>query len=140
MRGVYDRCIPYPNLYLSGVADVGVGKGAFTRRGEIVKPIDHELHDISKRQMKDYKETMASFARSKGEDRQRHEEPPMRMLIIPANSGASSFLNILNDNEGRGLLLETKGYAQSDVALLLRKLLRCAPQGIPSRAGEPKPT
>ena len=33
----------------------------------------------------------------------------MRMLIIPANSSASSFLNILNDNEGRGLLFETEG-------------------------------
>lgn len=109
VRGVYDGRITYPNLYLFVVADAGMGKGALTLCGEIVKPIDHELHDISKRQMKDYKETMASFARSKGEDRQIPEEPLMRMLIIPANSSASSFLNILNDNEGRGLLFETEG-------------------------------
>ncbi len=91
------------------VADAGMGKGALTLCGEIVKPIDHELHEISKRQMKDYKDAIASFARSKGENRQMPEEPPMRMLIIPANSSASSFLNILNDNEGRGLLFETEG-------------------------------
>lgn len=109
VRGVYDGRITYPNIYLFIVADAGMGKGALTLCGEIVKPIDRDLHEISRRQMKDYKEAMASFARSKGEDRQMPDEPPMRMLIIPANSSASAFLNILNDNDGQGLLFETEG-------------------------------
>ena len=36
-------------------------------------------------------------------------EPPMRMLVIPANSSASSFLKILGDNDGIGLLFESEG-------------------------------
>lgn len=36
-------------------------------------------------------------------------EPPMRMLVIPANSSASSFLKILGDNDGVGLLFESEG-------------------------------
>ncbi len=107
--GVYDSNPRYPNIYLFLVADAGMGKGALTLCREIVKPIDRELHEISRQEMKDYKKSLATFARGKGEDRELPEEPPMRMLIIPANSSASSFLKILSDNGGQGLMFETEG-------------------------------
>ncbi len=108
VRGVYDGRPTYSNFYLFVVADAGMGKGALTLCGEIVRPVNRELHEISKRQMKDYKEALAAFAKSKGEGREIPEEPPMRMLIIPANSSASSFLKILSDNDGMGLMFETE--------------------------------
>ena len=53
-------------------------------------------------------------------------EPPMRMLVIPANSSASSFLKILGDNDGIGLLFESEGDTlRSDFEIGLRQLLRC---------------
>jgi len=40
---------------------------------------------------------------------ERLQEPPQRMLIIPANASATSVFQILNDNEGVGLIFETEG-------------------------------
>ncbi len=109
VRGVYDGNPVRSNFYLFVVAAAGMGKGALTLCSEIVRPIHRELREISKRQMKEYNEAMASFSKSKGEDRELPEKPPMRMLIIPANSSASSFMKILSDNEGQGLMFETEG-------------------------------
>ena len=40
---------------------------------------------------------------------ERLQEPPQRMLIIPANASATSVFQILNDNDGVGLIFETEG-------------------------------
>jgi hypothetical protein len=40
---------------------------------------------------------------------ERPQEPPLRMLIIPANNSATGLFQILNDNKGVGLLFETEG-------------------------------
>lgn len=37
------------------------------------------------------------------------QEPPLRTLIVPANSSASAFLRIAKDNDGIILLFETEG-------------------------------
>lgn len=40
---------------------------------------------------------------------ERPQEPPLKMLIIPANNSATGLFQILNDNKGVGLLFETEG-------------------------------
>ena len=58
----------------------------------------------------EYKEAMNAYIKSKKSDgAAMPKEPPMRMLIIPANSSASSLLKILGDNDGIGLLFESEG-------------------------------
>lgn len=104
--GVYDERIIYPNLYLFVIADAGMGKGALTLCRELVAPINRELREITKYEEQEYKQAMIAHKGSKGE---MPVEPPQRMLIIPANSSASSFLKILADNKGKGLLFETEG-------------------------------
>ncbi len=42
-------------------------------------------------------------------DMERPQEPPLRMLIIPANNSATGLFQILNDNKGIGLIFETEG-------------------------------
>mgnify|MGYP006392419783 CR=1 FL=1 len=37
------------------------------------------------------------------------QEPPIKTLLIPANSSATSVYQVLNDNSGTGLMFETKG-------------------------------
>jgi len=37
------------------------------------------------------------------------QEPPMLALLMPANSSATAFFQILNDNNGAGLMFETEG-------------------------------
>ena len=108
--GVYDERIVYPNLYLFVVADAGMGKGALTLCRELVAPINHYLHELSARMEQEYKEAMNTYIKSKKSDGATiPKEPPMRMLIIPANSSASSLLKILGDNDGIGLLFESEG-------------------------------
>ncbi len=108
--GVYDERIVYPNLYLFVVADAGMGKGALTLCRELVAPINHYLHELSERMEQEYKEAMNAYIKSKKSDgAAMPKEPPMRMLIIPANSSASSLLKILGDNDGIGLLFESEG-------------------------------
>lgn len=108
--GVYDERIVYPNLYLFVVADAGMGKGALTLCRELVAPINRNLHELSQRMEQEYKEAMNIYIKSKKSDgAAMPTEPPMRMLIIPANSSASSLLKILGDNDGVGLLFESEG-------------------------------
>lgn len=108
--GVYDERIVYPNLYLFVVADAGMGKGALTLCRELVAPINRNLHELSKRLELEYKEAMNAYIKGKKDDGMTMPtEPPMRMLVIPANSSASSFLKILGDNDGIGLLFESEG-------------------------------
>jgi len=108
--GVYDERIVYPNLYLFVVADAGMGKGALTLCRELVAPINRNLHELSKRLEQEYKEAMNAYIKGKKDGGMTMPtEPPMRMLVIPANSSASSFLKILGDNDGIGLLFESEG-------------------------------
>ena len=115
--GVYDERIVYPNLYLFVVADAGMGKGALTLCRELVAPINRNLHELSQRMEQEYKEAMNAYIKSKKSDgATMPTEPPMRMLIIPANSSASSLLKILGDNDGVGLLFESEGDTLSHYA------------------------
>ena len=108
--GVYDERIVYPNLYLFVVADAGMGKGALTLCRELVAPINRNLHELSKQLEQEYKEAMNAYIKGKKDGGMTMPtEPPMRMLVIPANSSASSFLKILGDNDGIGLLFESEG-------------------------------
>ena len=61
--------------------------------------INRNLHELSKRMEQEYKEAMSAYIKGKKTDEMTMPtEPPMRMLVIPANSSASSFLKILGDN------------------------------------------
>jgi hypothetical protein len=59
----------------------------------------------------EYKHKLAEYnaAGKKKVDMEKPEEPPMRMLFIPANSSATAVYQVLNDNGGEGLMFETEG-------------------------------
>lgn len=109
--GVYDEREVYSNLYLFVVADAGMGKGALTLCRELVAPINQCLREQSAQMLIDYKRELAEYQKAKGKnpDALEPKPPPQKTLVIPANSSASSFLSILADNDGIGLLFETEG-------------------------------
>lgn len=109
--GLYDDHIVYPNLYLFLVADAGMGKGSLNLCRELIAPINNRLHEESKQLMIDYKSKLAEYQQNKKKcpDLIEPVPPPQKTLIIPANSSASSFMSLLSDNEGIGLLFETEG-------------------------------
>lgn len=109
--GLYDDHVVYPNLYLFLVADAGMGKGSLNLCRELIAPINNRLHEESKNLMIDYKSKLAEYQQNKKKcpDLIEPVPPPQKTLIIPANSSASSFMSLLSDNEGIGLLFETEG-------------------------------
>ena len=109
--GLYDEHVVYPILYLFLVADAGMGKGSLNLCRELITPINNRLHEESRQLMVDYKAKMAEYQQNKKKcpDLTEPEQPPQKTLIIPANSSASSFVSLLSDNDGVGILFETEG-------------------------------
>ena len=111
IRGVYDRRTVYPNIFLFVTARASSGKGRLNLCRHLVEPIHDRLREINEAEVMDYKHRLAEYnaAGKKKVDMEKPEEPPMRMLFIPANSSATAVYQVLNDNGGEGLMFETEG-------------------------------
>ncbi len=111
IKGVYDRRSVYPNLFLFVTARASSGKGRLNLCRHLVEPIHDRLRKINEAEVMDYKHRLAEYnaAGKKKVDMEKPEEPPMRMLFIPANSSATAVYQVLNDNGGQGLMFETEG-------------------------------
>lgn len=111
IKGVYDRRTVYPNLFLFITARASSGKGRLNLCRHLVEPIHDRLREINEAEVMDYKHRLAEYnaAGKKKVDMEKPEEPPMRMLFIPANSSATAVYQVLNDNGGEGLMFETEG-------------------------------
>ena len=111
IKGVYDRRTVYPNLFLLVTARASSGKGRLNLCRHLVEPIHDRLREINEAEVMEYKHKLAEYnaAGKKKVDMEKPEEPPMRMLFIPANSSATAVYQVLNDNGGEGLMFETEG-------------------------------
>lgn len=109
--GVYDERVVYSNIYLFVVADAGMGKGALSLCRELVDPLNQRLHEQSMQMALDYKRDLSEYQKNKGKnpDAAEPNPPPLKTLVVPANSSASSLMSILADNDGRGFIFETEG-------------------------------
>ncbi|MCL2027998.1 MAG: DUF3987 domain-containing protein [Bacteroidales bacterium] len=112
--GIYAERNVYPNLFLFVTAQASAGKGRLTLCRKLVEPIHKALREQSKAEKAEYQQQLTEYnATTKNtvgaDPRVRPQEPPMRMLIIPANNSATGLFQILNDNKGIGLIFETEG-------------------------------
>ena len=109
--GVYADRTVYPNIFLFVTAKASSGKGRLALCRYIVEPIHDRLREINEAEIIEYKHKLAEYnaAGKKKVDMEKPEEPPMRMLFIPANSSATAVYQVLGDNGGTGLLFETEG-------------------------------
>lgn len=111
ISGTYDQREVFPNLFLFVTAKASAGKGRLTLCRKLVDPIHKELLERQRQEAVEYKSALQLFKATSGRnsDLGRPQEPPLKALIIPANSSATSVFQILNDNEGIGLMFETEG-------------------------------
>lgn len=58
--------------------------------------------------MEEYKRLQNEYVQDK-KNNEPPQEPPIKTLLIPANSSATSVYQVLNDNGGIGLMFETEG-------------------------------
>jgi len=110
LYGVYGEREVFPNLYLFVTAEASSGKGRLSLCRRLVYPIHRQLCEATRLAWTEYNRLMQIYDRTRDKsEMERLQEPPQRMLIIPANASATSVFQILNDNEGVGLIFETEG-------------------------------
>lgn len=115
--GVYGGRQVFPNLFLFVTAPASAGKGRLSLCRRLVQPIHDQLRNTYKTEMDEYRIQKARYEHDKKKDyaAEPPEEPPLRMLIIPANSSATSVYQILSDNGGNALMFETEGDTLANV-------------------------
>mgnify|MGYP000962170332 CR=1 FL=1 len=115
--GVYGGRQVFPNLFLFVTAPASAGKGRLSLCRRLVQPIHDQLRNTYKAEMDEYRIQKARYEHDKKKDyaAEPPEEPPLRMLIIPANSSATSVYQILSDNGGNALMFETEGDTLANV-------------------------
>ncbi len=108
ISGIYAEREVFPNLFLFISAQASAGKGRLSLCRYLVKPIHDNLKKLYKLEMEEYNRQLNEY----NQDKKSHEqpvEPPIKTLLIPANSSATSVYQVLNDNQGIGLIFETEG-------------------------------
>lgn len=112
VSGIYDRRKVYPNLFLFVTAPASSGKGRLSLCRRIVDPIHRNLRQRNEAERETYKMLLNSYNSANKKDRvnmEKPEEPPLRVLVIPANASATAVYQTLNENGGVGLMFETEG-------------------------------
>ncbi len=108
--GIYDKRIVYPNLFTFITARASAGKGRLTLCKNLIDPIHNELRDLNEAERLEYKNRLNEYNCSKNKkSMEKPEEPPLRLLLIPANSSTTAVYQTLNENDGKGLMFETEG-------------------------------
>lgn len=98
------------NLFLFVTARASSGKGRLTLCRYLIEPIHERLREINEAEMMDYKQKMQMYNASKNKgSMEKPEQPPLRMLFIPANSSATAVYQVLGENDGQGIMFETEG-------------------------------
>lgn len=109
--GKYDDKFIGANLYIFITAKASAGKGILIHCRKLVEPIHFALREKAKQMKREYDNDMAIYNANKGKDytAEKPAKPPQKMLFIPANNSSTGFFELLNDNDGRGLIFETEG-------------------------------
>ncbi len=108
--GIYGGVTVFPNLFLFVSAQASAGKGRLSLCRRLVEPVHRQLRELNKLELDEYKRQQAEYAvNKKNPDAEQPQEPPLRVLFIPANSSATAVFQILNDNQSVGLMFETEG-------------------------------
>ena len=108
ISGIYAEREVFPNLFTFIAAPASAGKGRLTACRHLVTPIHNSLKKQYAAEMDEYHQLQNEYVLDK-KNREPPVEPPIRTLLIPANSSSTSVYQVLNDNNGVGLILETEG-------------------------------
>ena len=109
--GVYAEREVFANLFLFVTAQASAGKGRLTLCRKLVEPIHKALREQNRAEFESYQRELTEYAAAKSDkvNMEKPQEPPLKMLVIPANNSATGLFQILNDNNGKGLIFETEG-------------------------------
>jgi len=124
IKGNYDGKWISPNLFVYVLAGYGGGKGGLSYARALGKPVHESKREQAKRLVKEYwkdmeiyKKELKAFNKSKDPNEKiptKPETPPALMLFIPANNSKSGLYQLLEENNGKGILYESEGDTLND--------------------------
>ncbi len=106
--GRYRKMRVYPNLFLYVTAPASAGKGRLGLCKRLVTPIHRKLRGEYEVAFDTYREQEAAYLMDK-KGLRAPVKPQMKMLFVPANSGATAMFQMLYNNKGRAVMFETEG-------------------------------
>ncbi|HUH73612.1 MAG TPA: DUF3987 domain-containing protein [Chitinophagales bacterium] len=119
VQGVYHQERVYPHLFSFIIAPAASGKGVLKNAKRLGDKIHERMVENSKQareqfenEMVDYK---AQLSKRKKDDSipEKPQEPAFKLLFIPADCSQAMMMQILQDNDGRGIICETEADAMS---------------------------
>jgi hypothetical protein len=115
VTGEYGGRTVYPHLFSFILAPAASGKGALQSSKELADKYHEEVLKNSREQKKEYDIKMAAYKKAqrfqKKDDNTQEdipEEPPFKVVFIPANTSNAKIIQHLQQNEGTGIICETE--------------------------------
>lgn len=98
------------NLFLFIAAKASAGKGILIHCRKLIEPIHLAIRQQAKLMKQQYEVALQEYNINKAKDSsvEKPQNPPQKMLFIPANNSSTGFFELLNDSEGRGIIFETE--------------------------------
>jgi hypothetical protein len=100
LYGIYDGDKIFSNLYLFVSAPPSAGKGKVNLCKRLVYPIHKSYNE-------EYKQLCQKHSGTSN-NKEKSFDPVKKMLFIPANNSSTGIFELINNNEGKGLIFETE--------------------------------
>lgn len=123
VQGEYFGQYVAPNLYCYIVGRYGIGKGGLLWSRKLGDVVHQQRSSQSEELYKTYTRDMAHYRQQqkhydKGQLQNEPAEPPTPphlKLYIPANTTKTAVMQLLKENDGRGIIFETEGDTLADM-------------------------
>lgn len=109
VEGPYGKKIIFPNTYTMILAAASSGKSVMNFAIDLCRYSHLLLRDNFKNEMKNYEVEIKNY--NSAVDKSKipiPDKPTRKTLIIPGNSSSTSMYNLLNNNQGSGIMVETE--------------------------------
>lgn len=123
VQSTYFKRKVYPNLYVFIMGKYGTGKGALLWAKDLGEAVDAHRKQQCQEAIARYAEEEAQYHRQqKLYDKGKLPDPPQPpkqpkhlKLYLPANSTKTALMQLLMENDGRGVIFETEGDTLADM-------------------------
>lgn len=112
VHGLYDGQYYTPHLYAYILAPYGSGKGGLRYARQLAEEIHKQRREEAREAEKEYRKQLHEFKTSNTAEEP--PRPPKKMLFLPANISKSGLLQLMEENEGKGIVYETEGDTLAD--------------------------
>ena len=120
VKGIYSHETIYPHLFCFIIAPPASGKGVLKNAKRLGDQIHQSKREESKKMQEQFdldNEEYKTYMRSKKKDAPKMEkpqEPQSKLLFIPADCSQAMMIQLLNENDGQGIICETEADAMGN--------------------------